>query len=281
MSYHEAVADFIRAIEMEGIKPVEPIAQRLSSGELIRFRSEGDGKGRRNAWAIVYLDEHPNGAFGNYRLGISRKWRSDGHVSLSAPEREAMQREWAAAKLKRREERVASEEEAAHDAAEMWRAAQPAAAAHPYLAKKQMDPAPYRQASSNLLFPMYDDHGKLWNLQRVGPDGTKRFLRGGRTDGLFLILGRFTTRGEPCCIGEGVATMAAVHAASGMPCIAAYSAKNIATVARIWWSARPDLDFIICADDDAHLDRNLGVEAAVAAAEEIRARVAIPLREVA
>src|SRR3546814_2350581 len=88
------------------------------SGELIRFRCDGDGHGRQNGWAILYLDQRPAGAFGNYRLGISRKWRVDRDLSLTPAERQALQREWATAKQRRAEERARSEAEAAKDAAE-------------------------------------------------------------------------------------------------------------------------------------------------------------------
>lgn len=277
MSYADAIADFLHAMELEGIKPVDPIAQRLSSGDLIRFRCEGDGRARLNGWAILYLDEKPAGAFGNYRLGISRKWRVDRDLSLSPEERRRLSEEWAQAKAKRLEERQRSEEEAARDAEEMWAAAALATADHAYVAAKQLDPSPLRQAGDKLLVPMVDGAGKLWNLQRIGPEGEKRFLRGGRTDGLFIIIGRFTARGETACIGEGYATMAAVHRSTGHPCIAAFSAKNIGAVARLWNDARPDLRYIICADDDAHLERNIGIEAATAAAHEIGARLAVPL----
>lgn len=281
MSYHEAIVDFIRAMELEGIKPVEPIAQRLSSGELIRFRCDGDGRGRQNSWAILYMDERPAGAFGNYRLGISRKWRIDRDLSLSPSERAALQREWAEAKQKRQEERDRSAAEAARDANEMWRSAAIASADHPYLVKKQIEPFDFRQLGDRLLVPMFDCEGVIRNLQRIGPDGSKRFLRGGTTDGLFFVMGSITRRGETVCIGEGVATMAKVHQASGFPVIAAFSAKNIPAVARAWHAARPDLDYVICADDDSHLADNIGRNVAEAAAREIGARFALPSREAA
>lgn len=284
MSYHDAITEFIRAMELEGIKSVEPVAQRLSSGDLIRFRCEGDGKGRQNGWAILYLDEVPAGAFGNYRMGVSRKWRIDreGPV-LSAEERAKLTAEWAEAKQRRLDERQLCEAEAAQDAAEMWARAAPASPDHGYVARKQLDPALFRQEGDKLLVPMIDGTGKLWNLQRIGPDGVKRFLRGGRVGGLFFVIGSFSRRGERACIGEGVSTMHAVHVHSGLPCIAAFSAKNIAAVARLWNDARPDLDYVICADDDPELAdnpnirQNLGVEAAKAAAYEIGARLAVPL----
>src|SRR3546814_6858609 len=93
----DALADFIRAMELEGVKALEPIAARIASGELIRFRCDGDGHGRQNGWAILYLDQRPAGAFGNYRLGISRKWLVDRYLSLTPAERPALQRELATA----------------------------------------------------------------------------------------------------------------------------------------------------------------------------------------
>ncbi|KQX18128.1 hypothetical protein ASD39_17990 [Sphingomonas sp. Root50] len=265
-------------MEIEGIRAVEPILQRLSSGELIRFRCEGDGQGRQNGWAVLYLDERPAGAFGNYRLGISRKWRIDQDLGLTAEERQALQREWAEAKQRRQEEKLRSEEEAAKDAFDLWSSSGRALSDHPYVARKQLDAIRYRVTRDGwLLVPMIDASGDLWNVQRIAGDGTKRFMRGGRTQGLFFPIGQFTQRGERTCIGEGVATMEAVHRASGYPCIASFSAKNLLPVARLWYAARPDLDYIICADDDAHLDRNIGVEAAQAAAEEIGARIATPI----
>ncbi len=277
MSAAEAVADFIHAMELEGVKPIEPIAQRVTSGELVRFRCDGDGKGRQNGWAILYLDERPAGAFGNYRLGISRKWRVDRDLSLSPEERRRLNEEWAQAKQRRSEERERCETEAAREASDMWARGIMPTSEHGYVAAKRLDPLPLREFDGRLLIPMFDGLGRMWNLQRIAEDGTKRFLRGGRTDGLFNIIGKFSQRGETCCIGEGYATMAAVHRASGHPCIAAISAKNMAAVARLWNEARPDLHFIICADDDSHLERNIGHETAKAVAEEIGAKVALPV----
>jgi len=279
MSALDAINELIRAMEIEGIRPIEPIEQRLTSGELIRFRCEGDGRGRQNGWAIVYLDERPAGAFGNYRLGIDRKWKSGAdYAPLSHEEKQKLQREWAEAKQKRREEQERCEVEAAVEALEMWRRASPASADHPYVIRKRLDPSPLRELDGKLLVPMVDSQGKLWNLQRIAGDGTKRFLRGGRTDGLFHLVGYNTSDARTFCIGEGYATCAAVHRASGHPCIVCFSAKNMAAVARLWNAARPDLNYIICADDDAdNPNGNVGLKAAEAVAEEIGAKIALPI----
>lgn len=281
VTWSDAVADFIGAMKLEGIRAVEPIAQRLATGELIRFRCEGDGRGRQNGWAILYLDERPAGAFGNYRLGISRKWRVDRDLSLSPDERRRLQQEWIAAKQRRQEERDRCEAEAALEAVELWSRAGAADPAHPYLVRKSMEADPFRQAGDRLLVPMYDGEGALRNVQRIDPEGNKRFLRGGRTAGLFFLIGNVERRGQTVCIGEGVATMAAIRRAAGHPVIAAFSAKNLLPVARLWWAARPDLDFIVCGDDDRHLENNVGRQAAEAAAAEIGAKLVFPNGEIA
>ncbi|WP_236036059.1 hypothetical protein [Rhizorhabdus histidinilytica] len=265
------------------MRAVEPIAQRLSSGELIRFRCEGDGAGRQNGWAILYLDERPAGAFGNYRLGLSRKWRVDQDLRLSDDERRRLQREWAAAKQRREDERHRSEEEAARDARDIWAASRPATEGHGYIDRKRLTPSMFRIGQGDrLLVPMVDVNGRLWNLQRIAADGTKRFLKGGRVEGLFFLMGTFTRRGETVCMGEGVATMHSVYRSTGYPCLATFSAKNLLAVARAWNDVRPDLSYVICADDDPelldnpHVRKNVGLEAAKAAAAEIGARLALP-----
>lgn len=283
MSYADAVTEFIGAMEAEGIRATEPVAQRLASGELIRFQCEGDGRGRLNGWAILYADQRPAGAFGNYRMGISRKWKAGDNNCLTQAERDRLQAEWQQARERRARERAASAAEAAKDAADMWADARPADPGHAYLVKKGLTPDNLRQLGDKLLVPMFDLRGALRNLQRIAPDGQKRFLKGGTTDGLFSIVGAFSRPGETACIGEGYATMRSVNRACGHPCIVCFSAKNLLLVARLWNAARPDLDFIICADDDEHLThdpnigRNLGLDAAMAAAAEIGARVAKPI----
>lgn len=283
MSAHEAIADFLAFMETNGVKPTEEIASRLASGSLIRFRCEGDGKARKNGWAILYLDERPAGAFGNYKVNTGTlKWKSGAdRPALSQAERDALQREWRAAKEKREAEKRDNERQASLDAAELWQRAGPASADHGYVARKRLNPAMLKQNGSVLLIPMFDADGLLWNLQRITPNGDKRFLRGGRVDDLFCLIGSFDHACE-VAIGEGYATMDAVNQAADIPAIVAFSAKNLPRVARIWSDKRPDLHFIIVADDDAGLAAerpeigNVGRTAAEAAAAEIGAKVAYP-----
>lgn len=277
----EPVADMIAAMEAVGVRPVEPIADRLGHGELVRFRCEGDKPSRQNGWAVLYLDGIPAGAFGNYRMGISDKWRSGKGSSLTAAERSAIRADIAKQAAQREAERQASWEHAAARAERQWSDAGPADPAHGYLARKGMAAEGLRQLGGEVLVPMCDPAGKLWNVQRIQQDGVKLFLKGGRTDGLMWLCGQ---PDAVICIGEGVSTMAAVRRASGHAVVASFAEKNLMAVARAVHARWPMLDKIVCADDDAHLvdhphiRRNLGLETARAAALAIGGRLAVPPR---
>lgn len=278
----EAVADMIAAMEAAGVRPVEPIAQRLAGGSLIRFRCEGDKPSRRNGWAVLHLDGIPAGAFGNYRMGLRDKWRSGAGSALSPAERRAMRAEIAKATARREAERLAGWEQVAVTAERLWGEAGPVDPAHAYVATKGMTGEGLRQRRAEILVPMRDEAGRLWNVQRIRPDGVKLFLKGGRTDGLMWLCG---TPDAVVCIGEGVSTMAAVRRASGHAVVASFAEKNLMAVALAVHARWPMLDKVVCADDDAHLvdhphvRRNLGLETARAAALAIGGRLAVPPRE--
>lgn len=278
---HDVITNFIASMEAAGVKPAEPIADQLLSGKIVRFRAEGDKPGKRNAWAILYFDSRPAGAFGSYRMGFKTRWKANDLNVLSPAERQQMQREWAEARAKREEDRHAGHRRVAGEARAKWAQCESPNPEHPYLLKKGMSGENIGQIGEWLIVPMYDINGDIWNLQRIAPDGTKRFLKGGRTAGLFWIAGRITDR---LCIGEGVATMAAVRKALGYPVVASFSAENLSAVATAWRDMRTDIEIAIFADDDAHLidhpqiGKNLGLEAATDVARSISARLVVPKR---
>ncbi len=280
MNSSDIIVAFLNAMAASGIEPAEPIGNRLLSGELIRFPTK-DKPRHRNGWAVLHLDGKPAGSFGAYHLGVSEKWRLDDGRKLTAEERVEAQRQWRAAAERRAKEKFRRQEAAAGEAERLWNASGPLSPEHLYLVRKSMPGEGLRQYGNVLLVPMRDIDGKLWNLQRIAPDGSKRFLFGGRTEGLFFSVG---SGGPTLCIGEGIATMAAVRAATGYATTAAFSAENLEPVARLIRKRWPNLDLVICADNDAHLvnhpriRRNLGVEYATAAAKAVGGRLAIPGR---
>lgn len=117
----EVVADFIAAMADVGIRPLEPIEHKLGQGELVRFRAEGDKRGRQNGWAILHLDGHPAGAFGHYRLGLGKQtWRAD-RGKLTPPERLALAQQLRTARAASEARRRSRERERREFALKIWR----------------------------------------------------------------------------------------------------------------------------------------------------------------
>ena len=154
---------------------------------------------------------------------------------------------------------------------------------HGYLTAKGLAPFGIRQSGEALLVPMLDPAFGLWNLQRIAPDGGKRFLPGGRIDGLFWCHAMHLADGRPSpgplVIGEGFATVAAIHEATGYAVAAAMSARNLGPVAKAMRGLFPARQIIIAADDDCHLAENMGLGLARSAAESIGGLLATPRPE--
>lgn len=114
-----------------------------------------------------------------------------------------------------RKERIVSQEESYQKAAieakrELELATQQT---HDYLMRKGFHEATGNvNACGELLIPMRDfaHYGKLNSLQRIAPDGSKKFLSGGRAKGSVLILGNFWAQETWFC--EGYATGLSIFA---------------------------------------------------------------------
>ena len=266
VSSHEALTAFLSSMEAEGVVPTQPIAQDLLSGRLIRFDCVGDRPGRRNGFALLNLGQNPNGIFGNWRTGVAVKWYASNYRELSRHSRPRPSQSL-------RPDTIIRQEKAAQKAAGLWNKCKPADPAHPYLFRKAIQSDCIRQLGDKLVVPLIDIDGYVWNLQFIAPDGKKRFLKGGRVQGLFWVRPGPSQAGT--CIGEGVGTMAAIADATGRTVVAAFSASNLVPVATIIAERFPGMDITICADDDHHLAHNVGLEAAKKAAEAVGAWLAI------
>lgn len=127
-----------------------------------------------------------------------------------------------------------------------------------YLKNKQVDKDPKIKIThdGNLLIPAYDEHGKIWNVQTITPDGQKLFIQesGGRTGGCFFVIGEV----QPdlydayiICIAEGYATGMSVHMATGHPVALSFVANNLPKVGAVLRQKYPNAVFVYCADDDS------------------------------
>jgi putative DNA primase/helicase len=163
--------------------------------------------------------------------------------------------------------------EARQKAEDKWTNAQPEIGAHKYLLKKGVGAYGLKSDGFNLLVPMRDEQGTLHSIQSIGPGGDKKFLPGGRVKGCYYPIGK---PNGVLCIAEGFATAASIHKATGHAVAVAFNSSNLAPVAQALRKKLPEIELIICADDDAKTEGNPGITSATKAAKSVGGVVAIP-----
>lgn len=257
------------------------IPQVDTSGALQRVRVDGDKAQQRSGWYVFHDSEAPWAVFGNWKTGEKHHWRSGVALGLSEAERAKLEEDICRYQAEQRQLRAAQYMQARGEALRQFSSAQIADASHAYLQAKEVGVHGIRQEGGQLLVPLCDRHARLWSLQRIDAEGNKRFLSGGRKQGLFHLIG--PAPAEVLCIAEGYATAASIHEATGYPVVVAFDAGNLEPVAAALRQHYPGVHLVICADDDAgtaaRIGRNPGLEAAQRAAARVGGSVAMPPRD--
>lgn len=168
----------------------------------------------------------------------------------------------AQAKAAELEERKA-QEAAAKRAARIW-AYKSADRECPYLERKQVKNHGCRiNGKGNLIVPLFDKDGKIWNVQEIHADGHKPFLSGGRVSGCFYIIGEIVSPDQLIGFAEGYATGASIYEATGYVVVIVFNSGNMDKVAMELRSLYPSGKFVFFADDDSHsTPPNAGLKAA-------------------
>lgn len=268
---------FRAALVARGIVPPDPI---LADGRLHRCDAAGP-RGRGDAAYLLHLDGVPAGGMENWRDGRGwETWRPDASQSLTPAQREASVRLIQAARAERDAEAAQRHGHARRVAARVWANAQPAPANHPYLARKRVAAHGLRVYRGVLVVPVRDLAGNLHSLQFIGATGAKRFLQGGRIQGMCCWLSEPLDPPGPdpltICLAEGFATGASLNQAAGHPVLIAFHAGNLAAMALAMRGRYPSAHIIVCADDDHRTPGNPGLTQAEDAARKVSCSVARP-----
>lgn len=191
---------------------------------------------------------------------------------LTPAERRAFAQRMNALRLQHEAEKLDRQQQTAADAVMRWQYAhQPHQ--HPYAERKGVRLYGVRVDGSQLLVPLRDARGTLWNLQTIDADGQKRFMPGGRVKGLYHAIGNPSGRLVVC---EGYATGATLHEQSGDPVAIAFNAGNLLPVAQALRAKLPRIAIVVAADDDWLTDGNPGLKAASDAARAVGGLLAVP-----
>lgn len=206
------------------------------------------------------------GSFGNWkgqeRWPVEVDWKG-----ISDHERAVMQarrQEQAEAEARKRAQLA---ELAALSATDLWhRASRDGHSA--YLDRKGVQPEACRYLPDGAIcIPLlrYDlpREQALKALQRIYPDGGKRFTKGFEKPGCCLRLGHVVV-GEPIIICEGYATGLTLRMAveRRLPVVVALDAGNLLPVAELLRALHPQCRLLIAADDDYRTPGNPGREKA-------------------
>ena len=219
---------------------------------------------KKNGAYIAHQDSPATLWWCNWESNDQGTFCAEEKQTLSPAELSAWRRRQQSIRKQREEECSRRHEEAAEQARKLLQESCPCSEEHAYLRRKGIPaPADVRQNSNGmLLIPIKDSSGNLQSLQYIAPDGTKRFLTGGKVQGgYFLISGKAE---NPLVLCEGFATGASIHLACACTVYVTFSAGNLPAVAAAVRKQFPNAKILICGDND-ETGRSKGQEAAQAA----------------
>lgn len=243
----------------------------LVPGKWIRFSTNGR-RDDTSGSCLIFPDMEGGVYFDWRREGISGTWQAK--KDRTPEEKVAFNERVMAARAEAARLEQERRAECRARCAEIWCKAEGATDDHLYLIKKNVKPHSIKQFGGDLLIPVRDSEGTLHGLQKIKPDGDKRFEPG------TAVSGHYHTIGNPngkILIAEGYATAATIHEVTGLAVSCAFNAGNLKAVALAVREKYPDMEIIIAADDDYMTGCNPGRTKATAAAKAVNGSLTIPV----
>ena len=250
-------------------------------GKWSRFDLYGDPHGKDDGRVKLFLDGE-GGIVCNWKTGEQQTFFVSGIEKLSPEQIAERQKAREASRLDAEAEPQQEREKTAAEAERIWSTCVTATADHPYLLKKGVPADGLRLYNGDLsigemacdgalVVPLRDANRKLWSLSFIDTDGEKRFLPGRKQSGIYAAFGPKHSGG--IYLAEGVATAKSISMAMNAPCVAAMDAGSLPAVAKAIREKFPEVDLVICADNDAN---RKGLEKASEAARMVNAQVTMP-----
>ena len=253
-----------------------------ADGKIHRYKAGEDKEA--NSWYLLHLagDGFAAGAFGCWKRQISEKWHSAGTREYTPAEKTERDRLWREARAQHAAEQDKRHQAAAARAAELFAESNREAseiAAHPYLKTKAVQAHGDLTMYGDLLqVPFRDSAGRLWSIQHIFNDGSKRYLSGGRIRGCFHTLS--DRKDGPIIIAEGYATAATCHEATGYATVMAGDCGNLRAVYDALRALYPGRLIILAADNDRFTPGNPGLSKAKeirGATKDVHLTICLPM----
>lgn len=258
----------------------------IMDGKPHRIPAEGDKNGQK---AIFYVGHYgvPAGYIKNNRSGEELKWRS--HITGLTDNQKAELSNASINKKKQREEEITKKQLAvALKLSQTVADLNPVTAPTAYITSKgiQVHKGIYhsKYEQDTLCIPATDINGKIWSMQYVLADGSKRFAKDAKKEGCFHAIGGVNNLAiaPVIVIAEGYATAASIKEACSLPVVvSAFDAGNLKPVAESIREKYPNKPILIAGDDDKHLEVTQGInpgkEKAEAAAKAVNGHFILPV----
>lgn len=132
-----------------------------------------------------------------------------------------------------------------------------------YLDRKKITPEGVRFDDDGTMFvPMFqygDDEPRLVGLQKITPDGAKRFNKGMQKKGAAYLLGDVEADEKMVLVAEGYATGRSIRMATrrAFALSVCFDAGGILPAVQYLRAAHPDVHILVCADDDWKIEQRL------------------------
>ena len=283
------MSDKLEALKMEALN--EMLLKGYDPGDLTFDSDKPQRFGPKDVqWCYAHVYETGlNGepfvvvAYGDWR-GEKFRFQSKS-VNLSPEDRAHLVEHIKVEEEKAAQARKQMQDEAALEYQAKWETLS-ASGTSPYLERKKIsEPFGGRFQGDTIYIPCRNKAGEIRTLQQIQPDGQKFFQPGGQSKGCFHIIGDIEVAGT-IYLGEGFATCASIHMATGKCTAVAFNADNLICVAQTLKEKYPGKEFVICGDDDRWTKKadgvtptNPGREKAKKAAKQVEGKLIFPVFE--
>lgn len=248
MSAQDPVFAFIEFMRSVDCGPDESVSINPDD-QMHRYRLAGDRPKTENGSYILRVDGDGFAVGGcmNFREQVWHKWHVRAPRKISDEDREAWKARQKEARERHERERAEAAEGARDKAKRIWAEAA-RGGSNAYLDRKglSLERTGCRMSRGSVVVPMWYAK-QIVGVQFIDDSGDKMFLRGCAKEGAYHAI---AGDGDVMVIGEGLATMAAIHEALGCSVVVAFDAGNLKPVAQAMRLAYPDKRIIIAADND-------------------------------
>lgn len=239
----EHVSLFIDYLFLNGFTGFDTIVYN----QLTRISDATDKAGKQSGWYIYYQNESISvGVFGSWKKPEEKLvWYSRDENTLTMVERAQVNTQIKEAQEKQKRAREEQNNEAAQRAVERLTSLPDATPDNPYLKRKRVGVfAGVKADGDNLIIPV-TMNGAVTSTQTIQPDGSKRFLMGGKVKGCYFIL---EGDDKTVYIAEGYATGASIAQATGNMVYIAFSSGNLYETAAA--AKTRHVKVVVCGDND-------------------------------